>query len=95
MSHHLICITPTRMGGRLLDVALVEVDGIGRVAMVLPTIPEDAAPLVREGLGRRRLVMTTGVCPCGARLQLPDPRLAHEDDCPAIDATLTAALEAS
>jgi hypothetical protein len=37
-----------------------------RVAYVLPVIPEDAAPEVREGLARRRLAALTGQCPCGA-----------------------------
>jgi hypothetical protein len=97
MSHHLISITPTRLfpHGPLVDVALVETQGFGRVAMVMPTCPEGAPPEIREGLVRRRLVMTTGVCPCGARLLLPDARIAHQDDCPAVDAALAFALGGS
>lgn len=37
-----------------------------RVAYVLPVIPEDADPEIREGLARRRLAALTGQCPCGA-----------------------------
>ncbi len=39
----------------------------GRRAMfVLPVIPEDATPDIREGLARRRLAALTGHCPCGS-----------------------------
>ena len=43
-------------------------------AMVLPVIPEDAPHEVREGVARRRLVMETGECPCGAELAGPNRR---------------------
>jgi hypothetical protein len=64
--------------------------------VVVPEIPEDAPARVREGLARRRLAVTTGRCPCGARLDLPATpsgtvthvTLEHEPDCPAIDPAL-------
>jgi hypothetical protein len=59
-----------------------------------PDIPDDAPAIVREGLARRRLVATTGRCPCGATLTVPagalkpgtvtTVKIEHEDDCPAI-----------
>lgn len=54
------------------DFTMLEVPGVGRVALVLPVVPEDAPPEVREGIARRRIVMTTGRCPCGARRTLPN-----------------------
>jgi hypothetical protein len=56
-------------------------------------IPDDASPLVKERASRRRVLITTGVCPCGAELVLPDVveagtvtvvRVEHEEGCPAI-----------
>ncbi len=47
------------------EVVVVDVPGIGRVAYMLPVVPEDAPPLAREGLTRRRLAALTGRCPCG------------------------------
>jgi hypothetical protein len=38
-----------------------------RVAYLLPVIPDDAPPLVREGIARRRLAALEGRCPCGGR----------------------------
>jgi hypothetical protein len=79
-----------------------------RAAMVMPTIPDDAPTAVREGLARRRIVMTTGTCPCGARLTQPNRAqrramqrkadqvwqvdVDHETGCPAIDAVLLEAI---
>ena len=54
------------------DVTILDVPGVGRVAAVLPVAPDDAHPDVREGIARRRLVMLTGECPCGARRHLPN-----------------------
>jgi hypothetical protein len=76
-------------------------------AFLLPTVPDQAPEAVREGLARRRITAVTGRCPCGGRLTLPNRkerrratrsrrpvhlRVEHENDCPAIDDTLTAAL---
>ena len=64
-------------------------------------VPDDASPAVKEGLARRRLVATTGRCPCGAVLTVPDHlepgaltvvAVWHEDDCPANDVLFAAAL---
>ena len=52
----------------------------------------NAPPELREGLARRRLVASTGRCPCGTELVIPDRLEAggasgavveHEDGCPA------------
>lgn len=74
----------------------------GLRALVLTSdIPDDAPAEVREGLARRHLVMTTGRCPCGAELRVPENiepgsvtwvAVVHEDDCPANDERLTAAI---
>ncbi len=47
------------------ELVVVERPDGTRIAYVLPVIPEDAAPEVREGLARRRLAALTGHCPCG------------------------------
>jgi hypothetical protein len=83
-----------------------------KAVLLLPTIPDDAPDEIREGIARRRIVMTTGTCPCGGEMVGPnraqrrrmerdkrngDPgvwqvRIEHDDDCPALDATLYAAI---
>lgn len=47
------------------------------IAMHVPVDPEDtgtgAAPVwLREGIARRRILLETGKCPCGAELQLDE-----------------------
>jgi hypothetical protein len=47
----------------------------------------------KERIARRRLVATTGECPCGAVLHMPEPvpgsvvlvAVEHEPDCPAAE----------
>lgn len=66
-----------------------------RVLYIGPELSEDLPPRAREGIARRRLVATTGRCPCGAQLEVPDGALRpgavavvaveHEADCPAVD----------
>lgn len=84
------------------DAVLVGIVDGERVAYVGPQLHETYPPLLLEGLVRRRLVATTGVCPCGARMVVPNRaarraaartgqavmhvRVEHEDDCPAVDA---------
>lgn len=72
-----------------------------RAVLVTAEIPDDAPPAIREGLARRRLVATTGRCPCGAELVLPCAPPAgaltvvaveHEDDCPANDQAMAEAI---
>ncbi|WP_432510649.1 hypothetical protein [Kineococcus sp. SYSU DK001] len=78
-----------------------------RVAYVLPDVPHDAPAAVREGIARRRITATGGQCPCGARMRRPSRAerrqaqrtggqlvvdVRHESDCPAVTATLTAAV---
>jgi hypothetical protein len=47
------------------DVFSGTVEGID-TAFVVPTLPDDASPVVREGIARRRLATINGECPCGA-----------------------------
>jgi len=71
-----------------------------RGALLTVEIPDDAPPALREGLARRRLVATTGRCPCGAVLELPDlvpgaltvAAVEHEPDCPATDEAIAEAM---
>jgi hypothetical protein len=65
-----------------------------RRVVVSNEIPDNATSVEKEGAIRRRLVATTGRCPCGARLRMPDEiepgavtlvAVEHEDDCPAVD----------
>jgi hypothetical protein len=64
-----------------------------RVLYLGSEIPDDAPAPLKEGLARRRLVATTGTCPCGATFDVPDDlepgtvrslAIFHEDDCPAV-----------
>ena len=90
------------------DLAIAETHDGDTVAFVLPTVPDDAPEEIREGIARRRIVAVTGECPCGAVLILPNRaerraakrtgqpthlRCEHEDDCPAVDHVLLAAIE--
>jgi len=63
-------------------------------AVVSRQISDDATFAEKEGAARRRLVATTGHCPCGAELKMPPQIQAgtvaivsveHEDGCPAIE----------
>ena len=65
----------------------------GRVIALTTPISDDASPREKEGAARRRLVATTGRCPCGAVLHIPDDltpgsvgviAVEHEDGCPAV-----------
>jgi len=61
---------------------------------IVPPLTEDQPPRIREGAARRRLTVTTGRCPCGARLVMPKLRagdvvrivVEHEPGCPATEA---------
>jgi hypothetical protein len=70
-----------------------------RVAVVDIEIPDGAPLEVREGLARRALVNAGGICPCGARMILPNRAarrraargsgmlpvtVKHENECPAL-----------
>jgi hypothetical protein len=65
-----------------------------RQAIVLtPPISDDSSDREKEGAVRRRLVATTGRCPCGAEMVLPKVlkpgtvtvlSVEHEDGCPAM-----------
>lgn len=82
------------------DAILVTAASGERALYVGPTLSESLPPEVLEGLTRRRLVATTGVCPCGASLVVPNRAarraaarigrvlhvdVEHEDDCAALD----------
>ena len=54
------------------DVTTMDIPDVGRVTMVLPVVPENASPALREGIARRRLAMLDGRCPCGAKRDLPN-----------------------
>jgi hypothetical protein len=65
-----------------------------RVLIVSEVVSDDLHPEAKEGAASRRLVATTGKCPCGAMLELPDVLerggvslvfLEHEPGCPAAD----------
>lgn len=66
-----------------------------RRALLVTTEISDSAPAAeKERAVRRRLVATTGLCPCGAVLELPDGlrvgaltvvRVEHDPDCPAVE----------
>ena len=71
-----------------------------RVALVLPIIPEAAPYKIREGIARRRIAATTGVCPCGATIDYSELQpgrasaveVRHEHGCPAVTKTLVKAI---
>ena len=50
-----------------------------KVVSVMPEIPDDAPTAVREGIARRRLVLTGQPCPCGARLAGPNRAQRRRD----------------
>jgi hypothetical protein len=63
-----------------------------RAVVVLPAIPDGAPFRIREGIARRRITATTGICPCGARLDYAAARgeggvsvaeVRHAPTCPA------------
>lgn len=70
--------------------------------MVVQRIPDDAPPLIREGLARRRVQAVDGMCPCGGLMiwpdATPDPGVLrsvvaqHWGDCPAGDAVFVPAM---
>jgi hypothetical protein len=68
------------------------------VLVLTEELDDDASLLEKERAARRRLVATTGRCPCGAQFRLPDDLKAgtvtivaveHEDDCPAAEEATT------
>ncbi len=60
----------------------------GKVGFVIPTIPEDASPALKDAIARRRSALIDGQCSCGARLDLTRGVVEHESDCPATDSNL-------
>jgi hypothetical protein len=61
--------------------------------VVTEALKDDLDGRQKEGRVRRRLVATTGQCPCGARLRLPEMvpgsehtiTVVHEPNCPAVE----------
>lgn len=84
-------------------ITLTMPDG-SRALYVSDIIRETDPPAVREGIVRRRILATTGQCPCGARNPF-DPRristavvmevVRHETDCPATTENLARAMRAA
>jgi putative DNA primase/helicase len=67
----------------------------GRTLVLSGPIRDDASPIEKERAARRRIVATTGRCPCGAVLHMPDDlkpgsvtvvAVEHGDGCPAVEA---------
>jgi hypothetical protein len=67
-----------------------------RAIVVSDEIPDNASTIEKERAARRRIVATTGQCPCGAVLTIPadlEPgtittvAVEHEDGCPAVEVT--------
>jgi hypothetical protein len=83
-------------------IAVVDLHGV-RALVVLTDVPDDAPELVEEGITRRNLTNMGGTCPCGAVMPRPNRaarragrvlpvHVIHEDDCPATDEAILAAL---
>ena len=71
------------------------IDLVGRL-VVTAEIPDGASDFEKERAARRRLVATTGRCPCGVQLEMPSDlkpgtvtvvavTVEHEITCPAAD----------
>jgi len=82
------------------EVLVAEHPDRGRMLLVLPTIPDHAPYVIREGIARRRIAATTGRCPCGATVDY-DAAVAgkvniaevhHEARCPAATEKLVKAV---
>ena len=65
-----------------------------RALILTGDVHEDDVPQEQERAARRRILATTGRCPCGAMLNVPDRLepgtvtvviVEHEPDCPACD----------
>jgi hypothetical protein len=71
----------------------------GRAVVIDVEVPDDGPAALKEGLARRAIVNAGGICPCGARMILPNRAarrratrlgkaivvtILHEDDCPAL-----------
>lgn len=92
---------PRRPAGRALESITLELPDGRRALYVADQIRESDPPAVREGLARRRVLATSGRCPCGAESPL-DPAvipaalimaaIVHADDCPAAETNLINAL---
>jgi hypothetical protein len=75
---------------------------VGPVVHVVPPIPEDVSPGLKEALARRRTAAFTGRCPCGARVGQPTrgedgilhSSIVHGLDCPAADDVIGSLLRA-
>ena len=80
-----------------------------KLAIVDNEIPDDAPTVLREGLARRAIVNTGGICPCGAKFKMPTRALRrkavragavieitveHESDCPAASKSMWSVFEA-
>ena len=64
-----------------------------KVVYLGPEIDDSWPERLKEGMARRRLVVVSGSCPCGAQMVLPDDiepgsfnslEIEHFGDCPAV-----------
>lgn len=93
-----------RPHGRDVEFITLTMPDGSRALYVSDVIRESDPPAVKEGIARRRVLASTGECPCGARSPF-DPRkispaivlevIRHESDCPATAENLTRAMRAA
>jgi len=67
---------------------------VRRAVLVVPSIPDDAPPALKNGLGIRNRATATGTCPaCGATAEIAGPiqpgrvthvYMGHDGGCPAL-----------
>jgi hypothetical protein len=59
----------------------------GSILFVVPAIPDNASPDLKNALDRRRRATLNGRCDCGARVVVSSSGLIaeHESSCPATD----------
>lgn len=90
-----------RHNGAGTEALLLSDDGHDDLMLAVP-IPDGVDEGIREGLVRRRLLMSTGRCPCGAVLAKPNRaqrrahrgqllvvEVEHEEGCAAADVRLS------
>ena len=66
----------------------------GRTLVLVAPMCDDASHIEKERVARRRIVATTGRCPCGAIVRIPEDlkpgsvtviAVEHENGCPAVE----------
>jgi len=72
----------------------------GRAICLVPPIPDDASPALKNALAIRNAASASGRCACGAEGRIVGPdedgalhlRFEHEDDCTATDGAIAEIL---